>query len=105
MNISCPTRGLPSYRHPDKRPRETHALPYAPGGRTLHGIARVNIVETANRFARDLMIQEVGYRKLRERGTELIAADDSPSSFIHDGPTATPTTLRPSPKRFAKPSR
>jgi hypothetical protein len=51
------------------------------------------------------MIQEVGYRKLRERGTELIAADDSPSSFIHDGPTATPTTLRPSPKRFAKPSR
>jgi DNA invertase Pin-like site-specific DNA recombinase len=50
--------------------------------------ARTIIVETANRFARDLMVQEVGYRKLRERGIELIAAD-SPSSFIDDGPTAT----------------
>jgi DNA invertase Pin-like site-specific DNA recombinase len=50
--------------------------------------ARTIIVETAYRFARDLMVQEVGYRKLRERGIELIAAD-SPSSLIDDGPTAT----------------
>jgi DNA invertase Pin-like site-specific DNA recombinase len=49
---------------------------------------RTIIVETANRFARNLMVQEVGYRKLRDRGIELIAAD-SPSSFIDDGPTAT----------------
>lgn len=45
------------------------------------------IVETASRFARDLMVQEVGYAKLRERDIELIAAD-SPGSFQDDGPTA-----------------
>jgi DNA invertase Pin-like site-specific DNA recombinase len=45
------------------------------------------IVETATRFARDLMVQEVGYAKLRERGIDLIAADN-PGSFIDDTPTA-----------------
>src|SRR5215207_7010406 len=45
------------------------------------------IVETASRFARDLMVQEVGYAMLTERGIELIAAD-SPQSFIEDTPTA-----------------
>ena len=49
--------------------------------------ARTIIVETASRFARDLMVQEVGHAKLRERGINLIAAD-SPSSFIDDTPTA-----------------
>src|SRR5215469_13553925 len=44
---------------------------------------RTIIVETANRFARDLMVQEVGYAKLGERNIELIAAD-SPTSFIDD---------------------
>jgi len=48
---------------------------------------RTIIVETASRFARDLMVQEVGYAKLRERGIDLIAADN-PSSFIDDTPTA-----------------
>lgn len=48
---------------------------------------RTIIVETANRFARDLMVQEVGHAKLRERGIDLIAAD-SPGSFIDDTPTA-----------------
>src|SRR4051812_22904517 len=48
---------------------------------------RTIIVETASRFARDLMVQEVGYAKLKERGIELIAAD-SPQSFIEDTPTA-----------------
>ena len=48
---------------------------------------RTIIVETANRFARDLMVQEVGYAVLRERGISLIAAD-SPSSFLDDTPTA-----------------
>src|SRR5262245_10543912 len=32
---------------------------------------RTIIVETANRFARDLMVQEVGFAKLRELGIEL----------------------------------
>jgi DNA invertase Pin-like site-specific DNA recombinase len=48
---------------------------------------RTIIVETANRFARDLMVQEVGYAKLRERGIDLIAAD-SPTAFLDDGPTS-----------------
>jgi len=48
---------------------------------------RTIIVETANRFARDLMVQEVGHARLKERGIELIAADN-PSSFIDDTPTA-----------------
>jgi DNA invertase Pin-like site-specific DNA recombinase len=48
---------------------------------------RTIIVETANRFARDLMVQEVGYAMLKERGIHLIAAD-SPSSFLDDTPTA-----------------
>lgn len=48
---------------------------------------RVVIVETANRFARDLIVQETGYVKLRELGIELIAAD-SPEAFVHDTPTA-----------------
>ncbi len=45
------------------------------------------VVETASRFARDLMVQEVGYAMLRSRGIDLIAAD-SPTSFLDDTPTA-----------------
>jgi DNA invertase Pin-like site-specific DNA recombinase len=45
------------------------------------------IVETANRFARDLMVQEVGFAMLKDRGIDLIATD-SPSSFLNDTPTA-----------------
>src|SRR5919204_6176929 len=48
---------------------------------------RTIIVETANRFARDLMVQEIGHAKLRERGIDLIAADN-PGSFVDDTPTA-----------------
>jgi DNA invertase Pin-like site-specific DNA recombinase len=48
---------------------------------------RTIIVETANRFARDLMVQEVGYARLRERGISLVAAD-SPNAFLDNTPTA-----------------
>jgi DNA invertase Pin-like site-specific DNA recombinase len=48
---------------------------------------RTIIVETASRFARDVMVQEVGHAKLRERGIDLIAADN-PGSLIDDTPTA-----------------
>ena len=41
----------------------------------------------ANRFARDLMVQEVGYAMLGSLGVTLVAAD-SPSSFLDDGPTS-----------------
>ncbi len=48
---------------------------------------RTIVVETANRFARDLMVQEVGFAMLQARGISLIAAD-SPTSFLDDTPTA-----------------
>src|SRR5262245_65049362 len=49
--------------------------------------ARTILVETANRFARDLVVQETGHRMLRGLGIELFAAD-SPDSFVDDTPTA-----------------
>ena len=48
---------------------------------------RTILVESAHRFARDLIVQETGWKMLRERGIELIAAD-SPNAFLDDGPTA-----------------
>jgi DNA invertase Pin-like site-specific DNA recombinase len=48
---------------------------------------RTVIVETASRFARDLIVQETGYRLLRDAGITLIAVD-SPDSFLDSTPTA-----------------
>ena len=48
---------------------------------------RTIIVETASRFARDLITQETGWRFLRDAGITLIAAD-APDSFLDDTPTA-----------------
>jgi len=48
---------------------------------------RAVIVETASRFARDLIVQETGYQYLRDLGVTLIAADD-PDAFTSDTPTA-----------------
>lgn len=48
---------------------------------------RTILVETASRFARDLIIQETGWRMLRDAGITLIAAD-SPEAFLDDTPTA-----------------
>src|SRR5829696_2024775 len=48
---------------------------------------RTILVETANRFARDLIVQETGYAMLKERGVDLIAAD-KPDAFLDDTPTA-----------------
>jgi DNA invertase Pin-like site-specific DNA recombinase len=48
---------------------------------------RTIIVETANRFARDLIVQETGWRYLQSLGITLIAAD-SPDSFLDTTPTA-----------------
>ena len=55
--------------------------------RLLSNGVRTIVVETASRFARDLMVQEVGYAMLKERGIELIAAD-KPDAFLDDTPTA-----------------
>jgi Resolvase, N terminal domain len=49
---------------------------------------RTIIVETANRFSRDLIVQETGHRMLKAQGIEIIAAD-SPGAFVEDTPTAT----------------
>lgn len=48
---------------------------------------RTIIVESAHRFARDLMVQEVGFDMLKKQGIALIAAD-SPQAFLEDTPTA-----------------
>jgi DNA invertase Pin-like site-specific DNA recombinase len=66
----------------DARPGFSSALAKIAG----NGV-RTIIVETANRFARDLMVQEVGFARLCELGIILIAAD-SPTAFLDDGPTS-----------------
>ena len=68
--------------HIETRPGFTAMLSYiaSNGARTI-------IVETASRFARDLMVQEVGFAKLQALGIKLVAAD-SPSSFLDDTPTS-----------------
>jgi DNA invertase Pin-like site-specific DNA recombinase len=48
---------------------------------------RVILVETASRFARDLMTQEVGHKMLKAHGIELIPVD-SPQYFTEETPTA-----------------
>ncbi|UFW85967.1 recombinase family protein [Bradyrhizobium barranii] len=48
---------------------------------------RTIIVETASRFARDLIVQETGWKRLNADGVTLIAAD-SPDQFMDDTPTA-----------------
>jgi DNA invertase Pin-like site-specific DNA recombinase len=48
---------------------------------------RLILVETANRFARDLIVQEIGFRFLQAQGIDLIAVD-SPSQFLDQTPTA-----------------
>jgi DNA invertase Pin-like site-specific DNA recombinase len=48
---------------------------------------RTIIVETASRFARDLIVQETGWRYLKDAGITLIAAD-SADAFLDDTPTA-----------------
>lgn len=53
-----------------------------------HPEVRTILVESAHRFARDLIVQETGYRMLLVRGIALVAVD-SPDSFLDDTPTAT----------------
>jgi len=48
---------------------------------------RTIIVETGNRFARDLIVQETGWKRLNADGVTLIAAD-SPDQFLDEITTA-----------------
>jgi DNA invertase Pin-like site-specific DNA recombinase len=56
--------------------------------RLMSNGVRTILVETASRFARDLIVQETGHEMLKARGIDLIAVD-SPDSFVADTPTAT----------------
>src|SRR4029077_1751274 len=49
--------------------------------------ARTIIVESPDRFARDLMVQLAGHDMLKQRGIILIAAS-APTHFTEDTPTA-----------------
>jgi DNA invertase Pin-like site-specific DNA recombinase len=79
--------------HHHRQIRSADALDARPGfAAMLEHIAgngvRTIIVETANRFARDLVVQETGHRTLKGKGIEIVAAD-SPTALIDDTPTAT----------------
>jgi DNA invertase Pin-like site-specific DNA recombinase len=66
----------------DERPGFAEAL-----RRIAANGVRTIIVETASRFARDLIVAETGFRRLRDAGITLISAD-APSSFLDDTPTS-----------------
>lgn len=66
----------------DTRPGFMDMLSYMAGNG-----ARIILVENASRFARDLIVQETGFRMLQDQGIELIAVDD-PDAFTSDTPTA-----------------
>ena len=55
--------------------------------RLLSNGARTIIVESPDRFARDLMVQLAGHDMLKAKGISLIAAS-APTFFIEDTPTA-----------------
>ena len=82
---------LPPYRDPavsgadviEGRPGFSAMLVYLAD----HPEVQTILVETASRFARDLIVQETGYRMLRDRGITLVPVD-SPDHFSEDTPTA-----------------
>ena len=49
--------------------------------------ATVIMVENAGRFARDMVVQTVGYNMLKKRGITIIPVD-APDHFLDDSPTA-----------------
>jgi DNA invertase Pin-like site-specific DNA recombinase len=55
--------------------------------RLLSNGARTIIVESPDRFARDLMVQLAGHDMLKAKGIALIAAS-APTFFVEDTPTA-----------------
>jgi DNA invertase Pin-like site-specific DNA recombinase len=55
--------------------------------RLMSNGARTILVESPDRFARDLMVQLAGHDMLRAKGISLIAAS-APTFFIEDTPTA-----------------
>ena len=68
----------------DRRPGFVAMLAHLHAG---GGGARVILVETASRFARDLAVQLTGHDLLKARGIELVPVD-APDHFADDTPTA-----------------
>ena len=66
----------------DGRPGFTEMLE-----RLLSNGARTILVESPDRFARDLMVQLAGHDMLKAKGISLVAAS-APAHFIEDSPTA-----------------
>jgi hypothetical protein len=58
------------------------------GQNILHAVLRVGEGQVLSRFARDLIVAETGFRRLRDAGITLIAAD-APNSFLDVTPTST----------------
>lgn len=67
----------------DQRPGFADLLEYVAGD----GVALI-LVETANRFARDLIVQITGHELLKDRGLDLVPVD-APDHFTDETPTAT----------------
>lgn len=67
----------------DARPGFAQILAYL----LNHAEVRTILVESAHRFARDLIVQETGFRMLKGRGIDLVAVDH-PESFTGDTRTA-----------------
>ena len=55
--------------------------------RLMSNCAKTIVVESPDRFARDLMVQLAGHDMLKARGMTLIAAS-APMHFVEDTPTA-----------------
>src|SRR5688572_10129462 len=55
--------------------------------------ARTILIETASRFARDVLVQELGYKMLVERGIRLVPTD-APEHFEDDAENPTRELVR-----------
>jgi hypothetical protein len=83
-------RNCPRYVHPYTKSRPSEYVPRATCKTPLAPWKRVDDIRAslpANRFARDLIVQETGWKRLQADGITLIAAD-SPDQFVDDTPTA-----------------
>ena len=75
-----------SYETLEANPR-FRVLPRGSGQSFFIGAAKSGIKAGNSRFARDLIVAETGFRRLRAAGIALIAAD-APNSFLDDTPTS-----------------
>lgn len=75
-------KGVSGTVHNMDRPEFTRMVDYIEGNG-----ARVVLVETASRFARDLLVQLIGHQYLKDKGIELVPVD-APTYFTDENETA-----------------